>query len=41
MQEPKLTQTRGAFSLACGVELNIRAPAVRVWSLLTDPRSLV
>jgi hypothetical protein len=34
--EPKITQTRGALSMACGVEVNIRAKPERIWSLLTD-----
>ncbi|HTP49663.1 MAG TPA: SRPBCC domain-containing protein [Anaeromyxobacteraceae bacterium] len=38
MQEPRITQTRGAFSMACGVAVNIRASAERVWGLLTDAR---
>ena len=36
MQNPRITQTRGTFSLVCGVEVNIRAKAERIWSLLTD-----
>jgi hypothetical protein len=36
MAETKVTQTRGVFWLACGVEVNIRAQADRVWRLLTD-----
>jgi hypothetical protein len=36
MADPKTRQTRGTFSMACAVEINIRAKAVRVWSLLTD-----
>ena len=38
MNEPKVTQTHGAFSMACGVEVNIRAKAERLWSLLTDAK---
>ena len=38
MTEPRVTQTRGAFSLACGVEVHIHATADRVWSLLTDAK---
>ena len=36
MAGPKVTQTRSAFSLACGVAVNIQAKAERVWELLTD-----
>jgi hypothetical protein len=36
MNEPKITQTRSAFALVCGVEINIRATAQKVWSILTD-----
>jgi hypothetical protein len=36
MKEPKITQTHGIFSMACGVSVNIRAKAERIWSLLTD-----
>jgi hypothetical protein len=36
MKEPQITQTHSTFSMACGVELNIRATAERIWSLLTD-----
>lgn len=39
MTEPKVTRTRSAFSLACGVEVDIRAGANRVWRLLTDAKS--
>jgi hypothetical protein len=38
MKEPQLTQTHHTFSMACGVELNIRATAERIWSLLTDAK---
>ena len=38
MSAPKITQTRGAFSLVCGVAVNIRANADRIWSLLTDAK---
>ena len=38
MSEPKVTQTRGAFSLACGVEVNIRATVANIWTLLTDAK---
>ena len=36
MPDPGIAQTRGVFSLVCRVEVNIRASAERVWSLLTD-----
>jgi hypothetical protein len=36
MDEPRITQMRGAFSLACTVEVNIKARAEIVWGLLTD-----
>jgi len=32
----KAVRTRGAFSLACGVEVNILASAQAVWRILTD-----
>jgi hypothetical protein len=38
MNEPKITQTRGAFSMSCRVEVNIRAEATSIWSLLTDAK---
>jgi len=38
MDTARITQARGLFSMSCGVELNIRAPAARIWSLLTDAR---
>lgn len=36
MNGPKITQTRAAFALVCGVEVNIRASAPAIWRLLTD-----
>jgi hypothetical protein len=36
MSEPKITQTHSAFSMFCGVAVNIRANADRLWRLLTD-----
>jgi hypothetical protein len=36
MKMAGITQSRGVFSMACGVVLNIRAPAATIWSLLTD-----
>jgi len=36
MKEPIITQTRGVFSLACTVEVNIRAKTEGVWGLLTN-----
>jgi hypothetical protein len=36
MNEPRITQTQGAFFLACTIEVNIKAPAEIVWGLLTD-----
>jgi len=38
MDTARITEARGLFSMSCGVELNIRAPAARIWSLLTDAR---
>jgi hypothetical protein len=38
MTEPAITQTRGAFSLACRVDVNVRAPADRIWAVLTDAK---
>ena len=39
MKEPKVTQTRGVFSLVCGVDVNIRASAEGIWALLTDAKA--
>jgi hypothetical protein len=36
MDAPKITQTRGTFSLVCRVEVNIQATPHRIWTLLTD-----
>jgi hypothetical protein len=36
MDAPKITQTRGTFSLMCRVEVNIQATTYRIWKLLTD-----
>lgn len=33
---PRITQTRGAFSMLCRVDINILAAAPIVWRLLTD-----
>lgn len=33
-----ITQSRGVFSMSCGVELNIRARAGIIWSLLTNAK---
>jgi hypothetical protein len=38
MTQPTITQTHGVFSLECGVEVNIRARAERIWNLLTDAK---
>jgi len=38
MQDPKTKETRSAFSLACRVEVNIRAKPERVWNLLIDAK---
>jgi hypothetical protein len=38
MSEPKFTQTHSAFAMVCSVEVNIRASAQAVWSLLTDAK---
>jgi hypothetical protein len=38
METAKITQGQGMFWMACSVKLNIRAPAVRIWSLLTDAK---
>src|SRR5277367_3217217 len=38
MSEPKVTQTHGVFSMACGVTVNIRAKADSIWNLLTDAK---
>jgi hypothetical protein len=34
--DPIVTQSRAAFSLACRVEVALRASADRVWAVLTD-----
>jgi len=39
MTDPAITQSRSAFSLACRVEANVRAPAERIWAVLTDAKS--
>jgi uncharacterized protein YndB with AHSA1/START domain len=36
MTEPKITQAHSTFAMSCHVEVNIRAKAERIWSLLTD-----
>lgn len=36
MNEPTITRSRSAFSLACRVDVNIGARAAVVWNLLTD-----
>jgi hypothetical protein len=36
MSDAKITHSRGAFFLACGVELCIHARAERIWKVLTD-----
>jgi hypothetical protein len=38
MSEAKVTKTRGVFSMACGVSVNIRAKPENVWILLTDAK---
>lgn len=38
MTEPKITKTEGAFSMVCGVEVNIRAKADSIWGILTDAK---
>ena len=38
MNTAKITQSRSLFSMSCGVELNIRVPAARIWSLLTEAK---
>jgi hypothetical protein len=38
MEEPRFTQTHSAFSMACGVEVNIRATADVIWRLLIDAK---
>jgi hypothetical protein len=38
MEEPRFTQTHHAFSMSCGVEVNIRATADVIWRLLTDAK---
>jgi hypothetical protein len=36
MKTAIITQSRGTFSMACRVALNISAPAATIWTLLTD-----
>ena len=36
MDEPRVTQSSGSFSLMCRVEVDIGASAQTIWSLLTD-----
>jgi uncharacterized protein YndB with AHSA1/START domain len=36
VKEPTIKKTASAFSLTCGVEVNIRATPDRIWTLLTD-----
>ena len=36
MDDPKITQQHTPFSIACRVEVNIRASAPGIWGLLTD-----
>lgn len=38
MNDPKIIQASSAFALMCGVEINIRAGAERIWNLLTDAK---
>ena len=38
MAGPKITQTQGAFSMSCLVEINIRAKAESLWRILTDAK---
>jgi hypothetical protein len=38
MNGTKVTQSSSAFSMACRVEVNIRASAGRIWRLLTDAK---
>jgi hypothetical protein len=38
MNAPKITQTHSTFSMVCLVQVNIRAKAERIWSLLTDAK---
>ncbi len=38
MTEPAIIRTQSALSLACRVDVNILAPAERVWALLTDAK---
>ena len=38
MGDPKISQTHNAFSMSCRVEVNIRATAENIWSLLTDAK---
>jgi hypothetical protein len=38
VSEPAITERRDTFSLACSVQVNVRAPAERIWAVLTDAR---
>jgi len=39
MAEPKITQAQGALSMSCLVEVNIRAKAESIWSIVTDAKN--
>ena len=36
MTEPRITKAHRVFAMSCRVEVNIRAQAERIWSILTD-----
>ena len=36
MTEPRITKAHSVFAMSCRVEVNVRAEAERIWSLLTD-----
>ena len=38
MTAPEITTTPGTFALACRVDLNVRAPAQRIWAVLTNAK---
>jgi len=38
MMEPTITQIRGPLVLSCRVNVNVQAPAERLWALLTDAK---
>jgi hypothetical protein len=40
MNDPKVTQARRPFTLVCRVDVDIQAPAERIWQLLTTAKDI-